>query len=85
LLQHPGVSEGQRIEGVHITDMGATIMALCGLQRPADFDGRALAAAPQASKSDATAPSAATSGEQVYAPAEERELAARLRDLGYLQ
>ena len=84
LLQHPAAGAGYT-KGACMTDMGATILHLCGLPLPPEFDGVPLTSpgGPQAHAQAASGGGVQT--EQSYAPAEERELTERLRDLGYLQ
>lgn len=84
VLAGDGVPPGIRVNGASIADMAPTLLALCGLQPPPDLDGRVLfgddsdiSAAPAGTEAGLGVP-------QAYSPAEEREIAARLGALGYL-
>jgi predicted AlkP superfamily phosphohydrolase/phosphomutase len=72
-----------RVDGAHIADMAPTVLALCGVAAPADWDGRALAAL----REGAVAP-APLSGqvprETDYDAAQAADLQRRLEQLGYL-
>lgn len=76
---HPG-----RVDGARIADLAPTILALCGVAAPADWDGRALAALqprPLAPTSEGPPWDAV---EADYDEAESADLQRRLERLGYL-
>lgn len=75
--------EPGRVDGAHIADLAPTVLALCGVAAPGDWDGRALTAlragaATAAPSGDWTAP------ELDYDEAEAADLQRRLERLGYL-
>jgi predicted AlkP superfamily phosphohydrolase/phosphomutase len=82
LLAGDGVAAG-RVDGAQIADMAPSILALCGLRTPADWDGRSLAClgANHGATTSADDPAAA---EVVYDAAKEADLQRRLEQLGYL-
>ena len=70
------------VHGARIEDMGATVLAQCGIDPSMALDGRpVIAAAPGCEPIDARG----ENPEQVYSPAEEAEIEQRLGALGYLQ
>ncbi|HSQ00933.1 MAG TPA: alkaline phosphatase family protein [Candidatus Dormibacteraeota bacterium] len=71
------------VDGAQIADMAPTIMALCGVAAPDDWDGRALAALRRAPLSPVT-PSAWSAVEADYDEAATADLRRRLELLGYL-
>lgn len=74
----------RRLTHVQMVDMTPTILRLCGVDVSADFDGVAIdAVAPDGPHARQSA--APPCDEQPYTHAEEREIAARLSALGYLQ
>jgi len=75
----------RRLDGVQIADMAATILVHCQVDLPADCDGRGIDAASRATLPALSAVPPLAPPERVYGAAEEAEIAARLRDLGYLQ
>ncbi len=88
VLAGGGVRAAGRLEGIDIVDMAPTLLALAGVDVPAWMDGRAVAAVLPAGVERRTGgsvvdpPPAATL--QPYGVDEEREVAARLAPLGYL-
>ena len=66
-----------------IVDMGRTILALLGVEAPAELDGEALLP-PFAAASQPNASTGGQIAESPYGAAEEREIAARLGEMGYL-
>lgn len=70
------------VEGAQIADLAPTILALCGVPAPHDWDGRPLAALRGAPPRRAAA--AWTQAEEDYGPAEAADLQRRLEQLGYL-
>jgi predicted AlkP superfamily phosphohydrolase/phosphomutase len=82
MLSGDGVVAG-RVDGANIADMAPSILSLCGLPLPAQWDGRplpCLAAGPSGRGPD-DVPAGA---EVAYGPAEEADLQRRLAQLGYL-
>ncbi len=76
---------GKRLEGVHIADMAPTILDLCGVQPPAGFDGKAITRAAGSAGRAAWQEEGTAGTELHYRDDEEREIAARLDAMGYLQ
>ncbi len=79
--------QARQIEGARITDIAPTILHLLGLPVPSDMDGRALLecldeGVSQSVERKEPAAAVSPSGEG-YTPEEEREVAQRLRALGY--
>ena len=72
-----------RVDGAQIADMAPTIMALCGVAPPEDWDGRALAALRRRPLAAVEA-SAWAMAESDYDDAETADLQRRLERLGYL-
>jgi len=85
LLKTGPVPVGRRIDGVGIADMAPTIMRLCGVKPPADFDGRTLNCVVSPIQYPLGPVAGGNHGERMYGDTEEREIAARLSALGYLQ
>jgi len=81
LLAGDGWSPGRRA-GVRMVDMAPTMLAACGLQPPAEFDGVTISDVVGTEKPEADPNGNAA--EEPYSTAEERELETRLRALGYL-
>jgi predicted AlkP superfamily phosphohydrolase/phosphomutase len=82
MLSGEGVPAG-RVDGANIADMAPSILSLCGLPIPAQWDGRplpCLAAGPSSRGTDDVSADA----EVTYGPAEEADLQRRLAQLGYL-
>jgi arylsulfatase A-like enzyme len=73
------------MEGVGIADMAPTILRLCGVQPPEEFDGKTIDPVAQTTEYVAIAATHRQPGERVYGDAEEGEIAARLSALGYLE
>jgi predicted AlkP superfamily phosphohydrolase/phosphomutase len=82
MLAGPAVAPG-RVEGAGIADLAPTILALCGVAAPADWDGRALAALRRAPLASVAAAAPATP-ETDYDDAAAADLQRRLEQLGYL-
>jgi predicted AlkP superfamily phosphohydrolase/phosphomutase len=82
VLAPSGATAGRR-HNARIADMAATILALCGLRPPADFDGQTLDLVMGSSRGS-TETHAVDGCEQYYGRADEEEIAARLSALGYL-
>jgi predicted AlkP superfamily phosphohydrolase/phosphomutase len=82
MLAGDGITPG-RMEGVQIADMGASIMALCGLPVPAQWDGRPLSGL-RAGSSMETTYTSSTAVEVAHRAADESDLQRRLERLGYL-
>ncbi len=80
-----GSRAGRRIEGVRMADMAPTILDLCGVHLSAEFDGKTITAVAQTSESPFKPVMSGRGHERPYGEAEEGEIAARLRALGYLQ
>ncbi len=85
VLAGTGVRAAGELPAAEITDVLPTLLALAGLQVPADLDGRPLAAALQR-RARFAAPAAvpASAPPTPLGGAAEREIAARLAALGYL-
>ncbi len=73
------------LRGVQIADMTPTILDLCGVQSSAEFDGKTVAAVAQTNQRPLKPVVPRQGDERVYGEAEEGEIAARLRALGYLE
>jgi len=80
-LHGPGIAAA-RVSGVQMVDLAPTVLALCGVAAPADWDGRALALGAELEPTRAEAPWQAR--ELTYGAAESAELERRLEQLGYL-
>jgi predicted AlkP superfamily phosphohydrolase/phosphomutase len=84
LLKGTNVRPGE-VVGACITDMAPTILSMCGLQPPADWDGRTLACV-QTENAQGMDFSRDSDGEEsYYEDAEEALLQQRLTDLGYFE
>jgi predicted AlkP superfamily phosphohydrolase/phosphomutase len=84
LLKGEGIRPGQVI-GACITDMAPTILSMCGLKPPADWDGRTVACV-QAENVESMDFSRDSEGEEsYYEGAEETLLQQRLTELGYFE
>lgn len=81
-LHGPTVQPGV-VRGAQIADMAPTILALCGVAAPDDWDGRALAALRGAPATRPATP-AAPSEERDYDDDQAADLQRRLEQLGYL-
>lgn len=84
LAAGPGVRAG-RYEATNLPDAGASVLAIAGVAAVAEADGRPWADAldlPSDALTEVTAP---VPGTVPSAPAAERELAERLRALGYIE
>lgn len=82
MLAGPTIEPG-RVDGAWIADMAPTVMALCGVAAPADWDGRAVTALRGAPLATGAAP-AWSADEADYDDAATAELQRRLELLGYL-
>ncbi len=71
-----------RVDGAQIADMAPSILALCGLPVPGQWDGRLVPCLGVGAMDDAAA--AAPAAEVAYSAAEEADLQRRLAQLGYL-
>jgi predicted AlkP superfamily phosphohydrolase/phosphomutase len=80
-LRGPGIAAA-RVSGVEMVDLAPTILALCGVAAPADWDGRALALGTELEPACVEGPW--PGGEVAYGAAESAELERRLEQLGYL-
>ena len=76
---------GGCVRGVRIADMAPTILDLCNVQVPAEFDGKTVQSVAQPSQDPAMPAALRQRGEEFYGEAEEGEIAARLSALGYLE
>jgi predicted AlkP superfamily phosphohydrolase/phosphomutase len=84
LLAGEGVAAGE-LQGAQIADMAPTILTLCGVQPPDDWDGRALPCV-ESPGWDTAAGSEEQLPEPIgYGEADEREIEQRLAQLGYLE
>jgi hypothetical protein len=82
-LAGAGVAQGE-LSGCGIADMAPTILALCDVPIPDDWDGRLLSCVAQ--RTDPGSYAAVTRGEERhYSAAEEACLEQRLVQLGYLE
>jgi predicted AlkP superfamily phosphohydrolase/phosphomutase len=81
-LAAEGVAAG-RCEGVQIADMAASILALCDLPVPADWEGQPLACLARR-RGDGAASAPPAGAERSYGAVEEADLQRRLTQLGYL-
>jgi predicted AlkP superfamily phosphohydrolase/phosphomutase len=72
-----------RVDGAHIADLAPTVMALCGVASPRDWDGRTLAALRRRQLAPAV-PSDWTAVESDYDETTSADLQRRLEQLGYL-
>ncbi len=85
LVAGPSVSASGWTEGAEMADMTPTILNLCGLAAPENFDGETLRVVVSRSTMAAVPAGEITVRERVYKPREEAEIAARLADLGYME
>ena len=83
-MLHGGAVEPGHVDGAHIADMAPTVLALCGVAAPADWDGRALAALRGEASVTTESASAWTAREVDYDAAQAADLQRRLELLGYL-
>jgi predicted AlkP superfamily phosphohydrolase/phosphomutase len=81
LMTGPGVVPGP-VEGAQIADMAPSIMSLCGMAIPEDWDGRPVSCLSDMGRKAPAADEA--SPEVAYTAAEEADLERRLQQLGYL-
>lgn len=81
LVAGEGWGVGRR-DGVRMVDMAPTMLAICGVPAPAEFDGVTVSDVVGTGKPEANQPGSAV--EVPHASAAERELGNRLRALGYL-
>jgi predicted AlkP superfamily phosphohydrolase/phosphomutase len=84
LLKGDGVRPGE-VVGACITDMAPTILYMCGLQPPTDWDGRALPCAQTENAQGMDFPRDSGGEESYYGGAEEALLRQRLTELGYFE
>jgi predicted AlkP superfamily phosphohydrolase/phosphomutase len=92
MLWGAGVKQGTSLHGAHMVDVAPTILALLGLDVPADMDGRVVSEALQEGVISAVAeavppPDDGAAGRPAgdsLSVEEEAEIAARLRGLGYV-
>ena len=87
LLSGPGVEPGE-VDGARLIDIAPSILHLLGLAVPADMDGVVLPQLRGDEASVATRPDAAAATDSAsdgYSEEEEREVAERLRSLGYVE
>jgi predicted AlkP superfamily phosphohydrolase/phosphomutase len=82
LLAGAEVASG-RVDGLQIADMAPSILALCGLPVPGQWDGRPVPCLASGAGASAAA-AGGTDREVAYSPAEEAALQRRLEQLGYL-
>jgi predicted AlkP superfamily phosphohydrolase/phosphomutase len=82
VLAGDGVPRGGRAGGAGIADMTPTLLALSGLEPPAGLDGRPLLG--ETSGAGPVATDGGPTASRAYSAAEEREIAARLSALGYI-
>lgn len=73
-----------RVDGAGIADLAPTVLALCGVAAPADWDGRALAALQPRPLAPASEGVSWDAVESDYDEAESADLQRRLERLGYL-
>jgi predicted AlkP superfamily phosphohydrolase/phosphomutase len=91
----PTIRQGIQVENARIIDLAPTILHLAGVPIPDYMDGRVLAeiftpqfadARPVSSASvQFAAPAAALAGGDSYTAEDDEKIAARLRDLGYIE
>lgn len=85
-----GIARGGRLVGARIVDLAPTILAAMGVVTPDYMDGRLLSEmfapdrVPIFHRTSTLEPEALDDSVRQYTRAEEREIEARLRDLGYL-
>ena len=84
LANDPRGRRGYRAD-VQMADMAPTVLDVCEVESPAEFDGRTVGAVVSPSMESAAWSAALAGEEQVYGAAEEGEIVERLVDLGYLQ
>jgi hypothetical protein len=72
-----------RVDGAQIADMAPSIMALCGMTVPEQWDGRPVPCVAGGPRADVTR-DASPAAEVTYTAAEEADLQQRLQRLGYL-
>jgi predicted AlkP superfamily phosphohydrolase/phosphomutase len=82
VLAAPGIAAG-RMSAAHIADMAPSILALCGVPIPGQWDGEPLPCL-AAGRTGAERSDGAVEAEVAYGPAEEADLQRRLEQLGYL-
>lgn len=85
VLAGRGIASGQ-ITGASIVDMAPTILSLCGMSAPSNWDGRVLSCVERVTReSPLGVPWQADPREVPYGVAEERCLQMRLAQLGYFE
>ena len=83
VLAGDGIPAGE-ISGAHIADLAPTILALCGVSVPANWDGRLLPCIPPYGVPRPLGVGDSETGEQPYDATQEADLKRRLQELGYL-
>jgi predicted AlkP superfamily phosphohydrolase/phosphomutase len=78
-----GVARG-KIEGAWIADMTPTILSLCNLPAPDDWDGKVLPCVSALASHGAMQANASVGSESTYDQRQEAEIEERLQRLGYL-
>ena len=84
LIEGPVSTAPGAVARAHIADMGATILAACGVPIPQNVDGEVIDPLRSCSHAQAGNDLAEPVGEYLYADGEAGEIATRLRGLGYL-
>jgi arylsulfatase A-like enzyme len=88
ILGRGGIGSSGRREGSGIADLAPTLLALAGIDVPGWMDGQVMAdLLPEGivvRRADGPDPPRAAGGESHYGPEQEREIAARLAALGYV-
>jgi predicted AlkP superfamily phosphohydrolase/phosphomutase len=83
-LLHDDATTGGWVEGVRMVDMAPTILTLCNISPPAEFDGVTIRTVVGTKKPPVFA-AAGEVRERGYGDAEEGEIASRLSAMGYLE
>jgi predicted AlkP superfamily phosphohydrolase/phosphomutase len=91
MLKSPFFRQGVRLEKAHILDLAPTLLYLLGLPVPEDFDGRVLQEAfvsdfleTHVLNSRKAAEEFRPLQEETYTPEEAEKIAAKLKEMGYL-
>jgi predicted AlkP superfamily phosphohydrolase/phosphomutase len=85
LLGNTPLGAPRHVAGAQIADMAATILSLCGLQPPAEFDGRIIDPVICSGRYSMNSVTPQEGSDWQYTRAEGSEIAARLSALGYLE